>query len=187
MREGRTLTRSMRLEARQHEMLGMDLGEGFPRAMLGFSAIVMLIWWGLALLLFGIPSQRNFTFYFVPPILLAAFGWREGTNPRRRRVTEWALLAIWVLRGHRPVIALGRREPGPGELTALSERLAQRLGDNKKVGKVVNALAVKRRRKIAAGAGVGDRSLAFGGPVQMVSTSAAQGWLTARRTVRRTR
>lgn len=131
-RTGRTLTRTMSIETRQHSLFGIDLGDGPPRAALIWCVVVFFIWFGLMLTLFqGGPSKATVPLWIGPPTALGLYGWQESTrSPRRRRVTEWALCLRWITRGHRPVIALGRRVARPDELPGLLERLAQRMGSD---------------------------------------------------------
>ncbi|MFD0383198.1 hypothetical protein ACFQ2B_15025 [Streptomyces stramineus] len=67
MRVGHTFTRHFDLETRQHELLGMDLGEGPSRRVLVTGAVVYAVWMGGLFLIFGWPSQMFFTLYFAPP------------------------------------------------------------------------------------------------------------------------
>lgn len=128
MREGRTLTRTMQIETRQHELFNVDLGEGAPRAALVAGFLLVITWAGVLFLLLGAPTRVTFTLYVLPPSLLTIYGWRESpTNPRRRRVTDWALALRWIARGHRPVVALGR-QPSAGRTRGLWQRCGERLG-----------------------------------------------------------
>lgn len=128
MREGRVLTRSMRIESRQHELFGVDLGEGFPRVAVVVGSLVCLAWVGL-LLLVHLPFSKGTSLIFsLPPFLLMAFGWRPSAShpERRRRVTEWVLAARWTVKGHLPLIALGRRAPDRGEQIPFKARVTHR-------------------------------------------------------------
>jgi hypothetical protein len=128
MREGRVLTRSMKIESRQHELFGVDLGEGFPRVAVVVGAVVSLAWVSLLWLAHVPFSKPTSLLYTLPPFLLMAFGFRPSlAHPeRRKRVSEWALAARWVLRGHQPLIALGRRPADRGELMSLKARITHR-------------------------------------------------------------
>lgn len=128
MGRGRALTRTMRFERRQHELFGVDLGEGAPRGLLGFAGLVFGAWWVLMLAVIGWPTAQNSLAWTMPPLLVVVWGWRPGRyHPRRRRVTEWLLAWRWVRLGHQPVIALGRREPTAGEVLSLRSRVDYRL------------------------------------------------------------
>lgn len=127
MRVGRTLTHHFEIETRQYDLLGIDLGEGARRRMIIFGAVIVLVWVGLLVLIFGWPSKPTVSLYVVPPFVVTAFGWRPGRyHERRRRVTEWALAARYAMRSHRPVIALGARAADKSEYLRVSERIPVR-------------------------------------------------------------
>ncbi|MFF9908793.1 hypothetical protein ACF1HU_35935 [Streptomyces olivaceus] len=110
MRVGTTYTRHFDLETRQHELLGLDLGEGAPRRALVLGFVLYLVWAGALLLLFGLPNRFTFTLYFLPPLLVAIFGTqRARRNDRRWNITYWALSIRYLTLGHRPIICGGRR------------------------------------------------------------------------------
>lgn len=137
MREGKTLTRSMQIETRQHELFNLDLGEGTPRRALVAGLLIATAWGLLLFIVLGRPRASTATLWIMPPALITIYGWRESVqNPRRRRVTEWALAIRWITRGHRPVIALGRRAGRPYERT-LAQRVAARLGNGDLLGVVM--------------------------------------------------
>ena len=46
-RTGRTVSRQLHIESRQHELFGVDLGEGIPRKVLLIGAIAFVLWAGL--------------------------------------------------------------------------------------------------------------------------------------------
>lgn len=116
MRIGRTYTRNFSLETRQHELLGMDLGEGFLRRTLILGALLIMVWTGGLLLLFGFPGPVGFSAYFLPPTIITAYGTRYSSrNDRRWNITMWALAVRYWTFGHRPVINGGRRAAAPGE------------------------------------------------------------------------
>lgn len=124
MRAGRTLTSHFQLETRQHDLLGLDLGEGPPRRALIFGAVVFALWVLLCAPILGPPSQSTFSLYVIPPILLSAWGMQPSPrHPRRRRFTDWALTARHATRGHRPVIHLGARAAHRSEYLPLRRRL----------------------------------------------------------------
>jgi hypothetical protein len=116
MRIGRTYTRNFLLETRQHELLGLDLGEGFLRRTLVLGALLITLWTGGLLLIFGFPGPVGFSAYFLPPVIVTTYGTRYSSrNDRRWNITQWALsVRYWTL-GHRPVINGGRRAAAPGE------------------------------------------------------------------------
>lgn len=127
-REGHTLTRTMGFEPRQHELLGLDLGDGPPRRALLWGALVFLVWWGFLWLLTGGPTSQTSLVWLLPPALLAVYGWRDGRTARRRRVTEWVLTIRWLRRGHTPVISLGRHTPTRSEHVGWWDRIGHRFG-----------------------------------------------------------
>ncbi|MGW3503009.1 hypothetical protein ACWDMY_20250 [Streptomyces globisporus] len=128
MRTGHTYTDHFRLETRQHELLGMDLGEGIPRRVLILTAVLYLVWDGLLLLLLGLPTKLSATLYLLPPGLAVAYGARPSTRvPRRIALTGWAISARYLITGHRPVICGGRRAATRSEWIGRRGRWAPRL------------------------------------------------------------
>ncbi|KJY23085.1 MULTISPECIES: hypothetical protein [Streptomyces] len=116
MRVGRTYTSHLNLETKQHELLGMDLGEGVPRRALVMGLVLYLVWAGPLLLLFGFPSKVTFTFYFLPPLLTVVYGTQKSrVVDRRWNVTRWSIGARYLVLGHRPIISGGRRAATRGE------------------------------------------------------------------------
>ncbi|MGW4954553.1 hypothetical protein [Streptomyces parvulus] len=129
MRSGATYTRHFDLETRQHELLGLDLGEGAPRRTLVLGFVLYLIWTGGLLLILGLPGKFTFTLYFLPPLLTAIFGTqRSRKNERRWNITYWALTVRYVTLGHRPIICGGRRSAARVEWIPRRERMASRGG-----------------------------------------------------------
>jgi hypothetical protein len=116
MRTGHTLTRHFSLDTRQHEIMGVDLGEGPPRKMLVLTLALYLLWGGGALLIFGLPDKLTFSLYFTPPGVVAYYGARRSKGqPRRWNITVWALTLRYHLVGHRPIINGGRRAASRSE------------------------------------------------------------------------
>ncbi|MEU7153824.1 hypothetical protein AB0B15_38290 [Streptomyces sp. NPDC045456] len=110
MRRGHTYTDHFSLDTRQHELLGMDLGEGIPRRALLLGLALYVAWTGPLLLLFGLPSRITFTAYFLPPLLVVVYGVQRSRRTHRRwNVTNWSISARYLLLGHRPIICGGRR------------------------------------------------------------------------------
>lgn len=190
-REGQTLTRTMGFETRQHELFGIDLGEGAPRRMLVWGALCCALWWGLLFLIFRGIDPSFFFFWLAPPVFLAVYGWRDGRTGRRRKITEWALAARWLTRGHQPIIALGRHAPDPAERMSVLERVGHRFGHDDPLAVVLAWRASPERRHDRPSPPA--RSGATAGrvhTVQLVSTTAAeQQWqslltATARRRTR---
>ncbi|MFF6852750.1 hypothetical protein [Streptomyces antimycoticus] len=110
MRVGHTYTRHFALETRQHELMGVDLGEGTPRRALVLGLVLYLVWTGSLLLLFGLPGRTTFTVYFLPPLITVVYGtqWSRKVD-RRWNITYWAIGARYLILGHRPIICGGRR------------------------------------------------------------------------------
>ncbi|QLE72845.1 hypothetical protein FGW37_15740 [Streptomyces rectiverticillatus] len=130
MRVGHTFTRHFDLETRQHELLGLDLGEGPSRRVLVTGAVVYAVWMGGLFLIFGWPSQIFFTLYFAPPALITFYGsQRSRRNERRWNLTQWALTIRYLTVGHRPVINGGRRAADRSEWLPLRARLGEKSED----------------------------------------------------------
>ncbi|MFJ6239541.1 hypothetical protein ACIQH0_36275 [Streptomyces griseus] len=128
MRTGHTYTDHFRLETRQHELLGLDLGEGIPRRVLVLALVLYVLWDGALLLLLGLPSKATATLYLLPPGLVVAYGARPSTRvPRRLALTGWAITARYLITGHRPVICGGRRAAYRSEWIGRRGRWAPRL------------------------------------------------------------
>jgi hypothetical protein len=129
MREGTTYTRHFDLDARQHELLGVDLGEGAPRRALILGGFLYLLWTGGLLMVFGLPNKVAFTLYFLPPLLVTIFGaQRSRRNERRWNMTYWALTVRYVVLGHRPIICGGRRSAARVEWLPRRARMTRRGG-----------------------------------------------------------
>ncbi|MEJ8654792.1 hypothetical protein WKI65_43840 [Streptomyces sp. MS1.AVA.3] len=109
MRTSRTYSRHWDLETRQHELLGMDLGEGIVRKALVHGLIVFVLWWSLLLVVLGMPTLTLMTFYLLPPTLLTWYGTKRSTVYwRRRNFLLWGVAANYLITGVRPLIARGR-------------------------------------------------------------------------------
>ncbi|MER8039403.1 hypothetical protein [Streptomyces hydrogenans] len=110
MRRGHTYTRQFRIDPKQHELLGLDLGEGAPRRALVLGFTLFVAWTGPLLLIFGLPNEFTFTAYFLPPIITAVYGTQRSVKIEQRwNITNWALSARYLVLGHRPIICGGRR------------------------------------------------------------------------------
>ncbi|MDN5797200.1 MAG: hypothetical protein L0H79_15800 [Intrasporangium sp.] len=145
-REGQTLTRTMGFETKQHELFGIDLGDGAPRRMLVWGALCCAIWWGLLYVIFRGFNPMTMFFWLAPPVFLAYYGWRDGRTHRRRKVTEWVLTARWLRRGSEPVIALGRRKATRAERMGLVERWGHRFGHDDPIALINPRRAAPERR-----------------------------------------
>ncbi|MFD3819801.1 hypothetical protein ACFWRZ_32470 [Streptomyces rubiginosohelvolus] len=128
MRTGHTYTDHFRLETRQHELLGVDLGEGVPRRILVLGLVLYVLWDGMLLLLLGLPTKVSATLYLLPPGLVVAYGARPSVRvPRRIALTGWAISARYLITGHRPVVCGGRRAATRSEWIGRRGRWAPRL------------------------------------------------------------
>lgn len=124
MRRGRNLTRTFTVETRQHELLGLDLGEGPKRRHLRIALIIGLLWILLCIPFLGTPNQYTFSLYILPPGILIAFGVQESpTQPRRVKLTDWVLALRYSFTAHRPIIWLGARRADRREFVPLRYRL----------------------------------------------------------------
>jgi len=136
MRIGRTVTKQLKIETRQHEMLGLDLGEGPRRKDLILALVIIPAWVFFLFLLIGAPTKGNMLLYMLPPVLFLKYGVSESeTNPRRMNFTQWILAIRYVLVGHRPIIRAGARRASKAEYIPWVQRsnlgkLASALGLN---------------------------------------------------------
>ncbi|WP_432089590.1 hypothetical protein [Streptomyces sp. bgisy095] len=141
MRTGTTYTRHFDVETRQHELLGLDLGEGVPRRVLVLGLVLFVTWTGGFLLLFGAPNKVTFSLYFLPPLLIAAIGTQRSKKMDRRwNITLWTLGARYLVFGHRPIICGGRRAAARAEWIPRRSRWGTK-GDG------LRRESVKRRRE----------------------------------------
>ncbi|MGW1976657.1 hypothetical protein [Streptomyces sp. NPDC001889] len=116
MRTSHTFSRHWDLETRQHELVGIDLGEGVPRTTLRYGAVIFPLWWGVWLMTAGFPPQPLFPLFLLPPLGLTFYGARRSTAYwRRTNLRVWAIRAQYLISGVQPVIARGRiPAPRPG-------------------------------------------------------------------------
>lgn len=109
MRESNTYSRHWDLETRQHELLGIDLGEGVRRTTLRYGALFIGTWWTGWLVLFGVPSPQTVPLFLIPPITLTHLGSKRSlTYWRRTNLLVWSVHVHYLVRGVRPVIGRGR-------------------------------------------------------------------------------
>lgn len=127
---GRTVTKSLSIESRQYELLSMDLGEGIRRRMLGLGTLAMVSWIAITLPILGatglIGTRPDVASLIIlaPPIILIMLGFLPDERvPRRMKVTTFALRVLYLLRGHRPLVALGQRPATRQETQSFSARL----------------------------------------------------------------
>lgn len=131
-RTGRTLTRTIEIEPRQHDLFGMDLGEGPLRGQLVFGMLCFAVWLAITLppsFLFGSgPSPNSALWFLAPPAALTVLGWRRtDENPRRRKVTQGLLALRYVISGHEPIVTMGRHV-ARSDAVRLRDRVAGRFG-----------------------------------------------------------
>lgn len=120
MRTGRVLTKHFEHEPRQHDLFGLDLGEGPRRRviLIGFASLV--IWFGGCIAIFGPPNRVSFSVYFLPPMLVTMYGaQRVG---RRMQLTKWVLSLRFALLDHRPIIRAGAKRPSRAEYLPFWQR-----------------------------------------------------------------
>ncbi|MFF8786911.1 hypothetical protein [Streptomyces sp. NPDC015125] len=130
MRTSSTYSRHWDIETRQHELLGLDLGEGLPRTTLRYGAAIFPLYWGGWLLLFGFPAQGAAPLFLLPPLGLTYYGAkRSATYWRRTNLLVWAIRLNYLHTGVRPVLGRGRiPAPKPGmklRVRRLGEQLPQ--------------------------------------------------------------
>jgi hypothetical protein len=127
---GRDLSKAMRIESRQHEILGLDLGEGIRRRLLGLGALAFAVWVPIAaILMFGVfrlPFSADLvTVFLAPPIALLMIGFQEDqTIPHRLRVTSFSLRMHRIFKGGTPLINLGAGRASRHERLTLAERMS---------------------------------------------------------------
>lgn len=122
-RDGRTLTKHFQIETRQHDLFNIDLGEGIPRRMLVAGLVLVALWFAGMWALLGAPTSQSSTLYLLPPTLIVYFGFQEDPRqPRRRRITQWAIYTRYMVSGHRPIIRMGARSAYRSELVPVTQR-----------------------------------------------------------------
>lgn len=128
-RTGRTVSRQLHIESRQHELFGVDLGEGIPRKVLLVGAVAFVLWAGLVFFVTRKFNQQMMILYFLPPLLFVQLGIQESPkNPRRWRLTQLILRIRFAVLAHRPVIRFGRRAADRHEFLPLTDRIGGKLG-----------------------------------------------------------
>lgn len=126
---GRDLTKAFRIEPRQHDLFGIDLGEGPRRRLLGLGALAFGVWVPLmALLLFGLLrlqfDPNMVVLFMAPPVALLMIGFQEDQQiPARMRLTSFSLRVHRIFAGAEPIINLGASRASRREMLSLSARL----------------------------------------------------------------
>lgn len=132
-RVGRTLTDILTIEARQHELFGMELGEGPKRKTIMLGALITGAWFLLAIPLtafLGLWANMDvapfgFAIVAAPPAVLLALGMRPQEDiPSRIALVRPVLRIRYALAGHRPLIRLGARRATRHEQISKRARLA---------------------------------------------------------------
>jgi hypothetical protein len=134
-----TLTSDQRLETRQYELMGIDLGEGVRRRAL-VVAMVFLAAWIAALMAIGVPLHIKLALLYVgPPLLLASRGLQPDESERRQVIDHWMcgarflaldqwcpLVGLSSFRAERPgtVLVSTRVQPGGSRRHRRSGRVA---------------------------------------------------------------
>jgi hypothetical protein len=127
---GRTITKALTIEARQHELLGFDLGDGFRRKEAALGLLVFLAtlppmgalmwWWGW----FQTVPQFALPLMALPGLFIVMIGFRPSeANPRRLILTVTAITIRYLLVGYQPIIALEARRPTRLERLTLWQRV----------------------------------------------------------------
>lgn len=113
---GRTVTSQLKIETRQHEVAGLDLGEGPRRRDLILGALIVPAWIALVWLFLGPPTKWTMLLYLAPPIILLTQGILDSDkNPRRMRLTMLVMSLRYMIVGHHPVIRIGARKASRSE------------------------------------------------------------------------
>lgn len=128
-RTGRTVSRQLHIESRQHELFGVDLGEGIPRKVLLIGALAFVLWAGLVFSVTRTFNQQMMFIYGFPPVMFVQLGIQESPkNARRWRLTQLILRIRYAVRAHRPVVRFGRRAADRHEFLPLTARFGGQLG-----------------------------------------------------------
>lgn len=123
-RTGQVFTKDLRIPSRQHELLGLDMGEGPERKTLIFGLVVTGLWVALCAPLLGTPTTVTFSIYFLPPVLFTFVAMLPSSRcSSRRLITELLLSVRYVGKGSEPIIKLGRRPASRPERIPLRRRL----------------------------------------------------------------
>lgn len=123
MRTGRTVTKQLKFETHQHELVGLDLGEGIKRKELWIALVVVPAWVALLWLLIGAPTKANSLLFMTPPFIFLKYGVAENERmPRRMNFTQMILAVRYSLIGHRPIVRAGARSASRDEYMPITER-----------------------------------------------------------------
>ncbi|MBW8764532.1 MAG: hypothetical protein JF592_18460 [Microbacterium sp.] len=132
-RVGRTLTGILTIETRQHELFGIELGEGPKRKTILLGFLIAGLWFVFSIpftALLGLWANLDvapfgFALVIAPPAVLLALGLRpQEAIPTRIVLVSGALRVRYAISGHRPLIRLGARRPSRHEQIPRSARIA---------------------------------------------------------------
>lgn len=169
MREGMTYTRHFMLEARQHELFGVDLGQGVSRRTMLLGALAFTLWDGIGLAVFGVPSLNWLTAYFLPPLLVTVLGAQPSKRCDRRTVLAgWVIAGQYQVSGHRPVVRGGRA------VAHRSEWIPRRDRWERQAPALARTLGAATTERLLGGAAVQDVPPA-GPVVEMTATARLYG------------
>ncbi|MFD6879712.1 MULTISPECIES: hypothetical protein [unclassified Streptomyces] len=169
MREGMTYTRHFMLEARQHELFGVDLGKGVSRRTMLLGVLAFTVWDGIGFAVFGVPSLNWVTAYFLPPLLLTVLGAQPSRACDRRTVLAgWVIAGQYQVTGHRPVVRGGRA------VAHRSEWLSRRARWERQVPALSRALGVATTERLLGGS-AGQDVPSAGPVVEMTATARLYG------------
>jgi len=126
---GRTVTKQLKIEARQYDLFGLDLGDGVVRSRAALGALAFVLWIALsAPLTIGTglmevrPDLGSLIILF-PPSAAIMLGFRDDDEvPQRMRITGLALGVRQLLFPRGPIIGLGVRSATRAERSTLRER-----------------------------------------------------------------
>lgn len=121
---GQDLTHDTTLDAKQYELLGLDLGDGISRKMGGLVLLISATWIALLWLIIGHPQPATMSAFIIPPAIMSFYGARKSPQqPRRVNITQWALKVRQLFIGHRPIVNLGRGEVTRGHYMPWRDRV----------------------------------------------------------------
>lgn len=132
MLTGRTVTKQLKIEARQYDLFGLDLGDGVVRSRAALGALALALWVALSApitiatgLIATRPDIGSLIILF-PPIATIMLGFRDDDEvPQRQRLTTFALSLRNMLLPRSAVIGLGTRSATRGERATLRERVTR--------------------------------------------------------------
>lgn len=132
MLTGRTVTKQLKIEARQYDIFGLDLGDGVVRSRAALGALAFVLWITISApltittgLIEARPDLGSLIILF-PPSAAIMLGFRSDDEvPQRMRLTNFALGIRQMLWPRGPIIGLGIREARRSERATLRERVTR--------------------------------------------------------------